>query len=163
MKEKLKGLFEDVLQNSNEEDLIVLEQMLSGLKKKQEGINGTYIGAIFHMDRKQNEHTYEVTIPLTPLTDNSIKIAHGGVTMTVLDSTMGTLAAKQAGSDYAVVTSEMHIHFLAKGSGRELKCVAKMIHKGKKIIVVEGQAFREDGTLIAHATGSFYKIPRKTL
>jgi len=161
MKENIKLLLEQVLQNSNEDDLKVLEQILSGIKNKQEGLNGTYIGALLHMKRENKNDTYEVEIPLTPVTDNSLNIAHGGITMTVLDSAMGTLAAQLVGREYAVVTSEMHIHFVAKGTGNLLKCVSKIIHQGNKIIVVEGKAFRDDGTLIAHATGSFFKVRRK--
>ncbi|GLY10603.1 PaaI family thioesterase [Pseudobacillus badius] len=160
MKERIRSLIEQSLQQADEKELKVLEQLLEGYLEKVQG-KGTYIGRIFQLERTTGDHECEVRMPITGLTSNSLDIVHGGVTATVLDSAMGSAAYTAAPEGYAVVTSNLTIHYIAPGKGEELTVKACVLHKGSKTIVVEGKAFRTDGKKVAHATGTFFLIKRR--
>jgi uncharacterized protein (TIGR00369 family) len=159
-KEELLQLTTEILQNSNEEDQQVLELLLNGMKKKQFHEKGSYIGALLHADGKYNDQTFKIKIPNTPIIQNALNIVHGGITATLLDSAMGGLVHHILPPDKAAVTSEIKINYVAPGVGKELNCTASVIHKGNKTVVTEGKVFRDDGTLIAHSTASFFIINR---
>ncbi|MCM3160370.1 PaaI family thioesterase [Metabacillus litoralis] len=159
-KDELLKLSSEVLQNANEEDQYVLELLLNGLKKKQFHEKGSYIGALLHAEGEYKEHEFKLTIPNTPIIQNALNIVHGGITATLLDSAMGGLVHHILPPDKAAVTTEIKINYVAPGVGKELSCVAGMIHKGNKTVVTEGKVFRDDGTLIAHSTASFFIINR---
>jgi uncharacterized protein (TIGR00369 family) len=73
---------------------------------------------------------------------------------------MGGLVHHILPPDKTVVTSEMKINYVAPGVGKELVCTTDIIHKGNKTVVTEGRVYRDDGTLIAHSTASFFIINR---
>ena len=158
-KKDLHQLLEECVELSGEEDLKVLASMLESAKTKLSG-NGSYIGRLLQMKRKQEKDRYEISIPLSALVLNNLGIVHGGITATVLDSAMGSLAYTALPEGYAAVTSQLNIHYLAPGTGADLNCVATIIHQGKQTLVVEGQIFREDGRKIAHATGTFFVVKK---
>ncbi|MGA9287768.1 MAG: PaaI family thioesterase, partial [Anaerobacillus sp.] len=59
------------------------------------------------------------------------------------------------------VTSEMTIHYLAKGTGNQLRCRSQVLFKSDTRWVVKANVYRDDQTLIATATGNFMIISRK--
>ncbi|KAA0548190.1 PaaI family thioesterase [Bacillus sp. BGMRC 2118] len=152
------------LQNATEKDQEILEFVLEGLMNKQKEVNRSYLGGLLHETSYFNEEqlTYHMTIPNSSLIQNALNIAHGGITATLLDSAMGTLAYHILPSHLAAVTTEIKINYVAPGIGKTLTCDASIIHKGSKIIVCEGKVFRDDGKLVAHSTASFFIIPRVT-
>ncbi|OCA83939.1 PaaI family thioesterase [Pseudobacillus wudalianchiensis] len=160
MKDRIYSLIEKSIQQADETELKVLEQMLKGYLEKVEG-KGTYIGRLLQLNRITGENECEVHMPITDLTNNSLHIVHGGVTATALDSAMGSAAYTATPEGYATVTSNLNIHYIAPGKGDQLTVKARVIHKGSKTIVVEGEALREDGKKVAHATGTFFLIKRK--
>lgn len=160
-KEKLLQLTREVIEHSNEEDLYVIELLLNGLKKKQYHEKGSYIGALLHATTEFKDKQFQITIPNTPIIQNSLNIVHGGITATLLDSAMGGLVHHILPPDKAAVTTEIKINYVAPGVGKELSCISNVIHKGNKTVVTEGKVFRDDGTLIAHSTASFFIINRQ--
>lgn len=159
MKEKIYSLIEQSLRQANESELKILEQLLEGYLEKVEG-KGTYIGRLLQMERTITDNKCEIRIPVNGLTNNSLNIVHGGVTATVLDSAMGSAAYSAAPEGYAVVTSNLTVHYIAPGKGSELTAKARVLHQGSHTIVVEGEVWREDGKKAAHATGSFFLLKR---
>ncbi|MGD6833184.1 PaaI family thioesterase [Sutcliffiella halmapala] len=152
----------DFLIDATLEEREVASLYLDSLKRKRSGKNGTHIGALMGIKSEFHEpDKLTMTIPNTEILQNSLDILHGGLTATLLDSAMGTLAFRLLPEDKAAVTTEMKINYVAKGVGNEYTCVANVIHKGSKLLVMEGKVFRDDHTLIAHATGSFFIIPKK--
>lgn len=153
----------DFLRDATEEERDVASLFLHSLKRKRDGVNGTHIGALMEIKSEfQEPDTLTMEIPNTSLLQNSLDILHGGLTATLLDSAMGTLAFKLIPEDKAAVTTEMKVNYVAKGVGDHFTCVATVIHKGSKLLVMEGKVYRSDGTLIAHATGSFFVIPKRS-
>ncbi len=159
-REKLLQLTTEVLENASEEDQEVLELLLNGMKKKQSHEKGSYIGALLHADGNYNNQQFRIKIPNTPIIQNALNIVHGGITATLLDSAMGGLVHNILPPDKAAVTTEIKINYVAPGVGKELTCISNVIHKGNKTVVTEGKVFRDDGTLIAHSTASFFIINR---
>ena len=89
---------------------------------------------------------------------NSFHVAHGGAVMTLLDVVMAHAArsVNDPAANYGpgVVTIEMKTSFMRPGEGR-LKALGKLLHRTATLAFCEGSVYREDGTLAAHATGTF--------
>nr|WP_285848991.1 PaaI family thioesterase [Mesobacillus sp. MER 48] len=154
-------LLDECISLSGEQELEALKTVLAGVKNKLSGKNSTYIDGLLHMDRRLDDQTCEIVIPITRVLDNTLGIVHGGFTATVLDTAMGTLANRLLPEGYAAVTSQLNIHFLAPGIGDKLHCKATLIHKGRSTIVLEADVFRSDGKRIAHSSGSFFVIEKQ--
>jgi uncharacterized protein (TIGR00369 family) len=89
---------------------------------------------------------------------NSWMVAHGGLTMTLLDVAMAHAArAPQPGAEptgQGVVTIEMKTSFMRPGLGR-MVAKAKLVHGTASLAFCEGSVFDEKGALLAQATGTF--------
>jgi uncharacterized protein (TIGR00369 family) len=89
---------------------------------------------------------------------NSWSVVHGGVSMTLLDVAMAHAARSprdgSAPDPRGVVTIEMKTSFMKPGLGR-LLAKARVLHQTSSFAFCEGGIHAEDGTLIAHATGTF--------
>ncbi|MFE8695311.1 PaaI family thioesterase [Cytobacillus sp. FJAT-53684] len=161
MKEQLKELLENCMDHASTEELEVLTDILRGFHKKQNKINSSYIGGLLHMERTMDDKMCELTVPLTPLLNNSLGIVHGGMTATIIDSAMGTLANSLLPEGFGAVTTQLNIHYLSVGTGDYLQCKAHIDHKGTKSMVLSADVHRSDGKKIAQATGSFFIIKKK--
>ncbi|QED47416.1 PaaI family thioesterase [Cytobacillus dafuensis] len=161
MNKHLNELFKACIENATEEELEVLTSVLSGFQKKQKQINSSYIGGLLHMERTIHDEICELTVPLSPLLHNSLGIVHGGMTATVIDSAMGTLANSLLPDGFSAVTTQLNIHYLSIGNGEFLQCKAHIDHKGTKTMVISADVYRSDKKKIAQATGSFFIIKKK--
>ncbi|MFD1735689.1 PaaI family thioesterase [Bacillus salitolerans] len=163
VKGKIHEQVMEYLQYANEEEELVITQVLDGLLRKQRKENGSYLGGLLKASSSfdEKEQQLVMTIPNSYIIQNALNIVHGGITATLLDSAMGTLVHKILPEDMAAVTSEMKINYVAPGVGEDIKCVASIIHRGKKTFVCEGKVYRHDGKLMAHSTASFFIIPRR--
>ncbi len=89
---------------------------------------------------------------------NSWSVAHGGVTMTLLDVVMAHAARSPNQPGHAespgVVTIEMKTSFLRAGLGR-LTARGTLLHRTASLAFTEGSVTDEKGELVAHATGTF--------
>jgi uncharacterized protein (TIGR00369 family) len=100
------------------------------------------------------------TIALDPRPEqmNSWNVLHGGVTMTLLDVAMAHAArAPRAGGEpdpRGVVTVEMKTSFARPGVGAVV-AHGRLLHKTASLAFCEGTLVDTEGTLIAHATGTF--------
>lgn len=100
-------------------------------------------------------------IALTPRDDqlNSWNVLHGGVTMTLLDVAMAhaARAPQEAGGTpdpRGVVTVEMKTSFARPGIG-PVVAHGRLLHQTASLAFCEGTLLDAEGTLIAHATGTF--------
>lgn len=109
----------------------------------------------------------EIALTLRPDQHNSLSMAHGGVTMTLLDVAMAH-AARSADattdvdantSGRGVVTIEMKTSFMRPGTGR-LTARARVLTRTIALAFCEASLFDEAGALVAHATGSFKYLTR---
>jgi uncharacterized protein (TIGR00369 family) len=100
----------------------------------------------------------ELRLALQELHFNSFRVAHGGVSMTLLDVAMAH-AARSINRDRAdfgpgVVTIEMKTSFMRPGEG-ELRAIGRLLHRTATLAFCEGEILGSDGERIAHATGTF--------
>ncbi len=100
----------------------------------------------------------EIAIDLRDELCNSWSVAHGGVTMTLLDVAMAH-AARSPGEDgtveqSGVVTIEMKTSFMRPGLGR-LVGTGRRLHRTASMAFCEASVVGADGQLVAHSTGTF--------
>ena len=99
-----------------------------------------------------------LALDLRPELTNSWAVAHGGVTMTLLDVAMAHAARspRAAGGDWfpGVVTVEMKTSFLLPAEGR-LVATARCLRRTASLAFCEATMTRPDGEITAHATGTF--------
>lgn len=100
----------------------------------------------------------EIAITLRDELSNTWGVAHGGVTMTLLDIVMAHAARSpnQPGYDPSkgVVTIEMKTSFMRPGVGR-LVGRGRLLHRTGSTAFCEASVFDAQGLLLAHATGTF--------
>ena len=100
----------------------------------------------------------EITVAMKPELLNTWQVAHGGVTMTLLDVTMAHAARSlnMVGQDKGPggVTVEMKTTFMRPGEG-DLRCTARVLHRSSTMAYTEGSVYTGAGLLCAHATGTF--------
>ena len=100
----------------------------------------------------------EIALALRDELTNSWSVAHGGVSMTLLDVAMAH-AARAPGADgvaeeSGVVTVEMKTTFMRPGLGR-LVATGRRLHRTVSLAFCEASLTGGDGELVAHATGTF--------
>ena len=107
-----------------------------------------------HMDNGTSEIHLELRDELT----NSWGVAHGGVTMSLLDVVMAHAARSPlaAGGEPlpGVVTIEMKTAFMRPGQGR-LVATGKRLHRTASLAFCEGYVHDTAGVLLGHASGTF--------
>ena len=99
-----------------------------------------------------------IDVLLRPELCNSWDMAHGGVTMTLLDVVMAHAARSpeihQSDGGRGVVTIEMKTSFMRPATGR-LRGIGKLLTATSSMAFCEGSVFDADNVLVAHATGTF--------
>lgn len=96
----------------------------------------------------------EIALELRDELTNSWSVAHGGVTMTLLDVVMAHAARSIEPGGPGVVTIEMKTSFMRPGLGR-LTGRGRLLHRSTSMAFCEGSVVGADGVLVAHATGTF--------
>ncbi len=87
------------------------------------------------------------TLSITDETINIYQMAHGGAIFSVADQ-----ACESAGNSFGepAVALQQNIHFLSAGkSGDLLEATAKVIHRAKRIGLIEYEVRNQEGLLVA--------------
>ena len=87
------------------------------------------------------------TLSITDETINIYQMAHGGAIFSIADQ-----ACEAAGNSFGepAVALQQNIHFLAAGkSGDFLEATAKVIHRAKRIGLIEYEVRNQEGLLVA--------------
>ncbi|MDR5779398.1 PaaI family thioesterase [Caballeronia sp. LZ065] len=101
----------------------------------------------------------EVCLPLRDTHLNTWGIAHGGVTMTLLDAALALAARSVAGDGIGVVTVEMKVNFMQPGRG-ELRGYGRVLHRSTTMAYCEGEVRDSEGHFVAKALGTFKYMKR---
>ncbi len=100
----------------------------------------------------------QIDVPLRDDLCNSWQMAHGGVTMTLLDVVMAHAARSPEmhlpDGGRGVLTIEMKTSFMRPATGR-LRGMGKLLTSTSSLAFCEGSVFDESDVLVAHATGTF--------
>lgn len=90
--------------------------------------------------------------------DNVRDTIHGGVYMSVIDTTMGLLCRSLGCSD--VLTIQMNTQFLKPVVGGSIIATAAVISETRSTMLVEGKLFDEYEELIGYSTATFKVIKK---
>lgn len=159
-KEIVQNRFNKILERANTSELATIEKLIKGMERYQEEPQQSWLSCLFDLHADITEESLTMTIPISELTHNSLGILHGGMTTTLIDSAMGTMANKLAKEGYAAVTTQLNIHFTAPGMGNTVTADVHIIHHGQSTMVLGSSARLENGKQIAYATASFAFIPK---
>jgi uncharacterized protein (TIGR00369 family) len=101
----------------------------------------------------------EVVLSLDAHHLNAWDVAHGGVTMTLLDIGLGMAARSLATDGVGLVTVEMKTSFMQPGRG-ELRVLARVLHKSSTMAYCEGDVRDSHGNFVAKGLGTFKYLRR---
>lgn len=102
-----------------------------------------------------------IVLDLRPELSNMHGAAHGGVIMTLLDTTMARAAMSRMGFRFSVVSTGVTTNFLHPGKGR-LVTEARAIGGGLATCFCEAEVKDAEGRLVAKGLGTFkYQRPPK--
>lgn len=108
----------------------------------------------------------ELVLTLREELTNAWGMAHGGVTMTLLDAAMGHAARSpdEPGGEprTGVVTIEMKTSFMRPGLGR-LRVQGRVVHRTLTMSFCEASVLDDKGALVAHGTGTFKHLKSLTV
>lgn len=108
----------------------------------------------------------ELALTLNEQLTNAWGMAHGGVTMTLLDAAMGHAARSpdEPGGEprTGVVTIEMKTTFMRPGLGR-LRVLGRVMHRTLTMSFCEASVLDDKGALVAHGTGTFKHLKSLTV
>lgn len=162
---KKQLLFQEIethLQEATDEDIELIFALFHAARRKQRGEYSSYLSVIMDVKSKLLENgDLEVRIPVQPLVNNHLNIVHGGITASLLDTAMGSFVNKSLPDHLAAVTTELKLNYLKAGVGKELICIATIVHRGRAFWVCEAKVYNDEESLIATGSGSFFIIKKK--
>ena len=79
---------------------------------------------------------------------------HGGALFSLVDIAMGLACSSTHGFDQQSATIECKINYIRAVSDGEVMCTARVIHPGRRTLVVEADVMQGD-KLVAKAQGTF--------
>jgi len=98
----------------------------------------------------------EAEIDLDVIHRQQIGLVHGGVTATIADVAAGFAGFTLVGPEQHTVTAELKISYFAKGRGRRLRAVGRVVKPGRSLHFCEADVYCHDdddrAVLIARAT-----------
>ena len=135
-----------------EEESSTLQQYLQKLYKQNAFVN------LLDMKMAHIEPGLaEIVMPIEPAKHaNLYNVAHGGALASVADTAMGVAYASLG---RRVVTLELNINFIkAPDPGTEVRAVGRVIHNGRKTLVVECDVLGHANVVMSKARGTFYVV-----
>jgi uncharacterized protein (TIGR00369 family) len=111
------------------------------------------------LDFDENDQAI-IKLPYNPNLDHGEGAIHGGVIATLLDNA-GFFTSALA-NEGIVTTSEMSFHLLRPARKTQLIAKGKVLKLGRRQIVAEMYCYDKNDQLIAHATGTYLNLEKKT-
>jgi uncharacterized protein (TIGR00369 family) len=90
---------------------------------------------------------------------NRWSVAHGGVTMTLLDAALAAAARYVEGNERSLVTVEMKVTFMQPALG-ELRAHGRVLHRSSTMAYCDGEVIDSEGRLVAKALGTYKYLRR---
>jgi uncharacterized protein (TIGR00369 family) len=85
---------------------------------------------------------------------NPMGTVHGGILCTLADSAMGMAFASTLGEGESFTTLEIKVNYLRPVFEEKLVAIAKVVHRGRTVGLVECDVTTEDGKLVARAVST---------
>ena len=99
----------------------------------------------------------EMRLSMRPQLGNRGGKLHGGAIFTLVDIAMGLACSDTHGFDQLSVTLECKINYLCAVSEGDVVCRAKVIHAGRRTLVLEADVLQGE-QLVAKAQGTFAMV-----
>lgn len=99
----------------------------------------------------------EVSLKMAEHLRNRGNVMHGGALFSLMDVAMGLACSSAHGFDRQSVTLECKINYIRAVAEGEVRCVAKVLHAGRRSLVVEADVFQGD-KLVAKGQGTFAQL-----
>ncbi|ANI12705.1 hypothetical protein A9C11_01365 [Pseudomonas citronellolis] len=99
----------------------------------------------------------EVSLKMAEHLRNRGNVMHGGAIFSLMDVTMGLACSSAHGFDRQSVTLECKINYIRAVAEGEVRCVAKVLHAGRRTLVVEADVLQGD-KLVAKGQGTFAQL-----
>jgi len=109
----------------------------------------------FELDREAPDGP-AVCVQVAAKHKNSNGVVHGSVVHALLDTVMGMQSFRAAGRA-PVATAEISVRFLRPIFDGRLEARARVLHVGKRLVVVEGEVQRE-GEVMAVGQATFARV-----
>ncbi len=144
-----------VLETGSDEEREMLGLALQAIRQKRER-GSAYLSGMLGLDgRFLDDKTYQFIVPITPFMYNPLGVVHGGITATLIDSTMGSMINRSLPKGQYSVTIDLKINYIRPGKSGTLRSEATILHRGQKLVVCEGSVYDDRDRLLAHGTGTF--------
>ncbi|MEL7936223.1 MULTISPECIES: PaaI family thioesterase [Pseudomonas] len=99
----------------------------------------------------------EVSLKMAEHLRNRGNVMHGGAIFSLMDVTMGLACSSAHGFDRQSVTLECKINYIRAVAEGEVRCVARVLHAGRRSLVVEADVLQGD-KLVAKGQGTFAQL-----
>lgn len=99
----------------------------------------------------------EVSLKMAEHLRNRGNVMHGGALFSLMDVTMGLACSGAHGFDRQSVTLECKINYIRAVAEGDVRCVARVLHAGRRSLVVEADIFQGD-KLVAKGQGTFAQL-----
>lgn len=102
----------------------------------------------------ENGHS-QCTLEVTERILSLHMTAHGGAISTLVDVGMGVALSSGINRDELLKTVQLQVNYFTAASSGLLICESRIVNQGKRIATLESEV-RNDGNLVAKATGTYY-------
>lgn len=105
-----------------------------------------------------------VEMPVAEPAFNSSGNLHGGAIATLIDVACGIAGAAVAGVDHAtqsIVTADLHVRYLGRPKTERVRAHARVVRRGRQLIVVDCRVADTDDNVVAVADFSSMVVPRR--
>ena len=87
---------------------------------------------------------------------------HGGVTFSLVDTSMGMALFRMLDEDQICVTAEIKIHYLSPVAGGTIYAHSTVVKRGRRLGILECNVRDDQQQLVAIALGTFTILKRST-
>ena len=102
----------------------------------------------------------EITLTISERVLNNDGVLHGGVWALVADSTMGGAVRTLIEQDQRCLTSQSDLRWLRPIEGDILRCVAKVLRRGRTVTHCSVELFDASARLVGSGSGTFVVVAR---
>ena len=85
-------------------------------------------------------------------------VLHGGVTATLIDTTMAFAVRTRLPMESATATIDLTVHYLRPHLSGTFTCTAKVVRAGKRIFTVSADVMGSEGKLIATGISTYTRV-----
>ena len=84
---------------------------------------------------------------------------HGGVVFTLVDTLMGAAVMSVVEEGERCVSGDVHLRFVRPVSGGAIEGEARIVHRGRRSVLVEATVRDDEGRTVALGDASFAVVP----